>query len=382
MLIKALSITNFKNIGRADFVFSDKLNCLLGDNGMGKSNLLDAIHYLSFCRSFTGASDNLIITRGQQFTLMQAQYRRRDADEEILVSLGGGRRKTVKRGGKEYQRLSAHIGQFPAVLISPADNDLITGGGEERRRFMDMIISQGDTRYLDALIRYNKLLAQRNSLLRDGVSDATLFQSIEMAMADAARYITRARVKMTDELSELHAKYYVAITGERDEPVNLQYTSSLTGEEAMDMADLFERNRTRDQFLKYTSDGPHRDDLALTLAGMPLRRTASQGQQKTFTIALRLAQYEFLSKATGLKPLLLLDDIFDKLDANRVEAIISVVADNRFGQIFITDTNRKHLDEILGHIPANHSLWTVRDGVFTPTLIPGEEPTPSSADPS
>ena len=370
MLIQSLKLTNFKNILRADFEFSRKLNCLLGDNGMGKSNLLDAIYYLSFCKSFTGAADSLITTRGEQFTLMQALYSRRDNPEEVQISLGGGHRKTVKRSGKEYQRLSAHIGKFPAVLISPADMYLITGAGEERRRFMDMIISQGDARYLDALIRYNRYLAQRNSLLKEGGADPALFQAIELAMADAAAYITAGRDRMVSELQQLHRQYYAAVTGDRQEPVGLEYTSALQGEQGMQMMDLFERNRTRDQLLRYTSEGPHRDDLTMTLGGMPLRRTASQGQQKTFTIALRLAQYEFLSRATGLKPLLLLDDVFDKLDAKRVEAIIAVVADERFGQIFITDTNRKHLDEILGHIPADHSLWRVADGTFTPTDIP------------
>ena len=370
MLLQTLNIVNFKNIAEAQFTFSQKLNCLLGDNGMGKSNLLDAIYYLSFCKSFTGAADSLITTRGEQFTLLQAQYQRRDATEDIQISLGPSTRKAIKRSGKEYRRFSAHIGKFPAVLISPSDSDLINGSPAERRRFIDIIISQSDPQYLDHLIRYNHNLEQRNRLLRDNVPDTTLFMAIETAMDISAGYITRARAKTARTLTELHTQFYNAIAAtQAPEFTNIQYTSALTAEENLSLADLLERNRPRDHMLRYTSQGPHRDDLTLTLNSMPLSRTASQGQQKTFTIALRLAQYEFLSRATQLKPLLLLDDIFDKLDARRVEAIINVVADNRFGQIFITDTNRKHLDEILGHIPASHSLWSVTDGKYTPMQI-------------
>ena len=364
MLLKSLTLTNFKNISQAQFDFSDKLNCFLGNNGMGKSNLLDAIYYLSFCKSFTGASDQLITRRGETFAMMQARYLRRGADEEISVSMGEGRRKSFKRSGKEYKRLSAHIGNFPAVLVSPSDMDLINGSGEERRRLIDIIISQGDAQYLEHLIRYNHNLSQRNRLLRDQSLDGSLFMAIETAMDISAQYITAARRRMIDRLSTIHRRYYSAIAGP-EEPTSLHYRSSLEGEENLSMADLFERNRQRDRVLRYTSAGPHRDDLEMSLAAMPVRRTASQGQQKTFTIALRLAQYEFLREWTNLKPLLLLDDIFDKLDASRVEAIISVVAGGDFGQIFITDTNRKHLDEILTHIPAEHSLWSVADGSFS-----------------
>ena len=367
MKLLTLDITNFKNIEQASFQFSGKLNCFLGDNGMGKSNLLDAIHYLSFCKSFTGANDRMVMRAGEEFALLRAGYERKGAEEDLQASLGDRRRKVFKRGGKEYQRLSAHIGLFPAVLVSPADSDLITGGGEERRRFIDMVIAQADRQYLDHLIRYGHNLAQRNRLLRDGVFDSTLYMAIETAMDVSAQYIVQARRSLVDRLSQIHRGYYAAIAGADAEDTSLSYRSTLLGEEGASMLDLFERNRERDRVLRFTSDGPHRDDIDLTLNGMPLRRTASQGQQKTYTISLRLAQYVFTAEATGLKPLLLLDDIFDKLDASRVEAIMRVVAEPSFGQIFITDTNRKHLDEILGHIPAAHALWTVRDGRFTLT---------------
>lgn len=366
MILRSLSLTNFKNIANATFEFSDKLNCFLGNNGMGKSNVLDAIYYLSFCKSFTGAADALVVRRGEDFMLMQANYLRREAEEDLNVSLGGGRRKSFKRGGKEYKKLSAHIGLFPAVLVAPVDSDLINGSGEERRRFIDMVIAQGDARYLDHLIRYNHNLTQRNRLLRDGCTDTTLYLAIESAMHMSAQYICAARRSHIDRLAEIHRKYYAAIAGEDGEETSLSYRTQLDEHpEETALLDLFEQNRERDRILKYTSAGPHRDDIELTLSHMPVRRTASQGQQKTYTIALRFAQYEFLCETTGLKPLLLLDDIFDKLDARRVEAIINVVAADTFGQIFITDTNRKHLDEILDHIPAAHALWSVSSGAFS-----------------
>jgi DNA replication and repair protein RecF len=367
MILRSLSLTNFKNIESASLNFSDKLNCFLGNNGMGKSNVLDAIYYLSFCKSFTGVADALVVRRGEDFTIMQAQYLRRDADEDLLVSLGGGRRKSFKRGGKEYKKLSSHIGLFPAVLVAPVDSDLINGAGEERRRFIDMVIAQGDAQYLDHLIRYNHNLTQRNRLLRDGYTDTTLYLAIETAMQISADYICRARSEQIDRLAAIHRKYYAAIAGDYAEDTSLRYRSQMLEHDSNNaLLDLFEQNRERDRILKYTSAGPHRDDIELSLQSMPVRRTASQGQQKTYTIALRLAQYEFLCETTGLKPMLLLDDIFDKLDARRVEAIIKVVANDTFGQIFITDTNRKHLDEILQHIPADHALWSVCNGVFTP----------------
>lgn len=367
MILKSLNITNFKNIESATLQFSDKLNCLLGDNGMGKSNLLDAIYYLSFCRSFSGANDSLLIRRDEDFALLQAKYLRHETPEDLNISLGGGsRRKSVKRGGKEYPRLSNHIGAFPAVLISPADMDLVTGPGEVRRRFMDMVISQGDARYLDALIKYQNALDNRNKLLRSDIRDNTLFSAYETAMDMYAAIITAARRSFVAKLSEVHTHYYNAITSGH-ETTSLSLQTQLDKVPEGSLLDLLNERRERDRILGFTSAGPHRDDLDMALDSLPLRRTASQGQSKTFTLALRLAQYDFLRQAVNLKPLLLLDDIFDKLDSHRVENIINLVSDEAFGQIFITDTNRKHLDEILSHHPADHSLWTVSNGHFEPS---------------
>ena len=366
MLLKSLTINNFKNIAEARLEFSPKVNCLLGNNGMGKSNLLDAIYYMSFCKSFSGVTDVMLMRRGEEFCMVQAQYERRGIDEEVSMGMAKGRRKSLKRKGKEYAKLSEHIGKFPLVMVSPQDIDLIRGTSEERRRLMDMVISQSDHVYLDHLIRYNRALEQRNKLLRDGVVDHSLYLAMEMSMTFSSRYITQARRAWVDELTVMFDRYYNAIAGD-GERVSLSYSTVLDGEKSLDV--LLDEARRHDEIVKHTSVGPHRDDLEMLLSGMPLRRTGSQGQCKTFTIAMRLAQYDFLHKATGMKPLLLLDDIFDKLDASRVERIMEVVTQSSFGQIFITDTNRTHLDEIMSRTGGDYRIWEVADGLFIPLTI-------------
>lgn len=362
MQLKSLSIDNFKNIKSARLTFSPKINGLLGNNGMGKSNLLDAIYTLSFCKSFSGVTDSMLIRQDDDFAILKGEYDRRGTDEDLLMGFTRGRRKSLKRKGKEYQRLSEHIGTFPLVIVSPADIDLIREGAEERRRLMDMTISQSDARYLDHLIRYGRTLEQRNKMLRDNISDHTLFEALEAGMDLSARYIVEARRMWVERLRPIFEKYYRLISDSGEMP-ELEYATQL---DEAPLAELLERNRHRDEMLRHTSAGPHRDDLKLTLCGMEMRRTGSQGQCKSFTIALRLAQYEFLREITGMKPLLLLDDIFDKLDAGRVERIMQIVENPEFGQIFITDTNRTHLDEIVRRTADDFRLWEVTRGEFTP----------------
>lgn len=363
MQLTSLSIDNFKNIRRARLEFSPKINGLLGNNGMGKSNLLDAIHTLSFCKSFTGVTDAMLITRDEDFAMLKGNYLRRDTDEDLTMGLARGRRKTLKRKGKEYQRLSEHIGTFPLVMVSPADIDLIREGAEERRKLIDMVISQSDPRYLDALIRYGRALEQRNRMLREGTVDHTLYDAVEMAMEMSASYIVESRREWVSKLTPIFERHYRRISGGNEMP-QLNYSTRMA--DGVTLAELLDRERHHDEIVRHTSVGPHRDDLELTLDGMEMRRTGSQGQCKTFTIALRLAQYEFLGKATGMRPLLLLDDIFDKLDADRVERIMEIVEDPAFGQIFITDTNRTHLDEIVNRTAVDFRLWEVTSGNFSP----------------
>lgn len=360
-----LHITNFKNIAEADLSFSPNINALLGDNGMGKSNMLDAIYYLSFCKSFTSLPDAGIVRAGETFTMMQGDYLRRGTEEQVAFGYAAGKRKSFKRGGKEYSRLSQHIGLFPLVLVSPADMELVGGGTECRRKFIDMLISQTDATYLNHLIRYNSALQQRNRLLRDHIADPNLYIAVEMTMEMSAEYITNARREITQRLRDTFIRHYRDIARTQETP-GIEYRSEL------DMSgrrycELLDESRRRDEIVGHTTTGPHRDDLELTLDGMAVKNTASQGQSKTFTIALRLAQYEFMHEATGMRPLLLLDDIFDKLDSRRVANIVEIVNRDIFGQIFITDTNRDHLDSIMSAMTgADYSLWNVSSGKFEP----------------
>ncbi|WP_285798905.1 DNA replication and repair protein RecF [Duncaniella freteri] len=364
MRLNELTLSNFKNITETRLELSGKVNCFLGNNGMGKSNLLDAVYFLSFCKSFSGINDRLLISRGEDWAIIKGLYERKGMDEELVMGLSSAKRKSIKRGGKEYQRLSMHIGAFPLVMVAPQDIDLIRGGGEERRRWMDMVISQSDPQYLDALIRYNKGLEQRNRLLRDGCVDPALYGAVEVMMEMSADYLCRARTEWISNLTVIFDRYYTAIAGEGGEHVTLRYESHLN-RPGVTLATLMDEARRHDEIVKHTSVGPHRDDIEMVLDDMPMRRTGSQGQCKTFTIALRLAQYDFLRESTGMRPILLLDDIFDKLDASRVERIMGLVTGDGFGQIFITDTNRTHLDEIMGRTGGDYRLWRVEGGRFT-----------------
>lgn len=358
MRLNKLTILNYKNITEAHLEFAPGVNCLIGNNGMGKTNILDAIYYLSFCKSHTGQSDSSVITHEAPFMMLQGQYTRRDADEDISISLQRGKRKVVRRGGKEYQRLSQHIGLLPLVMVSPSDTGLIQGSGEERRRFMDQIISQGNAEYLDALIRYGEALEQRNSMMRREMRDPLLYETVEGIMCQTAAVIHHAREQWLRDFTPGFMRYYQAVAGS-SEQVQLKYLSQLTD---TDMSQLLKDNRNRDMLLGYTTHGVHRDDIDLQLSGYSMRRTGSQGQCKTYTIALRLAQYRFLKSINPTTPLLLLDDIFDKLDATRVERIVDVVASDQFGQIFITDTNRTHLDSIVSRLEGDHRMLMVENG--------------------
>lgn len=368
MQLLDLNLANFKNITEASLSFSPKINSFLGNNGMGKSNMLDAIYMLSFTKSFTGAPDALVTTAGEDFTTLRAHYLRHDDEtpQELTMGMARGKRKSLKLAGKEYRRMSQHIGRYPLVLVAPHDIDLVRGTSEERRRWMDMVISQTDARYLEALIRYNNALEQRNTLLRNGAVDHNLYFAVETIMEMSAEIIHSARSKWVDSLIGLASKFYALISGNGAEQVGLQFDGSLMRAASGKLTELLDGARRHDEIVRHTSVGPHRDDIVLSLNGMPARRTGSQGQLKTLTIALRLAQYEFIAQATGLKPLLLLDDIFDKLDSTRVERIMNLVTSDGFGQIFITDTNRKHLDSIMERTGGDYKVWSVENGTFTP----------------
>lgn len=365
MYLKSLSITNFKNISDARLQFSSSVNGFLGNNGMGKSNLLDAIYFLSFCRSFTGLTDQGVMNRNADFFSLHGVYDRHGIEEEVSAGMNRGKRKVIKRKGKEYDRLSQHIGVFPAVLVAPRDIELITGPGEERRRLMDMVISQSNTVYLDALIRYGRSIEQRNKLLRAHVVDHHLYEAIEISLSGAAKIIHQTRCEWIPKFSSLLSHYYEAIAGE-GESASVTLRSHQNDEP--DFEKLIAGARRHDEAVGYTSVGPHRDDLTITVDGLEARRSASQGQCKSVTLGMRLAQYDFLRDSTGLKPLFLLDDIFDKLDSTRVQRIVEIVRSDKFGQIFITDTNRDHLDNILRESGSDRAMWSVEKGKFTPLV--------------
>lgn len=362
MILKKLSILNYKNIVQAEVGFSPKMNCFFGNNGMGKTNLLDAIHYLSFCKSHTNTPDSQIIHTENELCVVQGSYDYEGREEEIFCAMRRRQRKQFKRNRKEYDKLSEHIGLLPLVMVSPADSDLIRGGSEERRRFLDVIISQQDKPYLHALIQYNKALLQRNTLLKNQCMDASLYEVLEMQLSRYGQLVYEKRRLLVEDFTPIFNEYYQTICRSA-EVVGLYYVSQL---ETQDLFDTLVASRERDRVLGYTSAGIHKDELEMTLNESLIRRVGSQGQNKTYLIALKLAQFVFLSKKGRTTPILLLDDIFDKLDAARVEEIIKLVSSDAFGQIFITDTNRKYLDEILSAMGNAYALFRVEQGEVQP----------------
>lgn len=362
MRVNKIDLVNFKNISEASLEFSEGVNCLLGRNGMGKSNLLESIHFMCMARPMSTIPEISLLRHGTELMSVAGSFTM-DSDTQEKVSIGiiRGKGKILKRNGKVYERISQHIGHFPLVTVAPRDSELVNGPAEERRRLMDMVISQADAAYLSQLIRYNRGLESRNRMLRAGVKDPLLYESVESMMAEASMVINLARNNWVGSIAGAVSQYYsdIADCGEKAE---IEYRSVLN---STTLADELARTRAKDLALGYTSSGVHRDDLGISLDGYSLRRLGSQGQVKTFTIALRLAVFDYLKQSGGETPLLLLDDIFDKLDSNRVGRIMQLVSrTSGFGQIFITDTNREHLDETLSCLQGDKRLMAVKNGEF------------------
>lgn len=363
MFLKSLSILNYKNIGEAELRFSPGINCFLGNNGMGKSNLLDAVYYLSFCKSCSGLPDSQNVRNGEQMFMLKGVYAgvAPEGDTEVHCGFKLHQKKTFKRDGKEYGRLSDHIGSVPLVIVWPVDSELVRDGTEVRRRFMDQTLSQFDSRYLSALISYNRALASRNALLRKGAGPADLFELLEEQMGLAADIVYRRRVAFVEGFAPVFERFYADICA-GNERVSLSYRSHVAdGGLPAQLA----ASRERDMAIGFSTRGVHKDDLVMEIGGFPLKKFGSQGQTKSFVIALRLAQFEFLKERSGKTPLLLLDDIFDKLDASRVERIMALVSGSGFGQIFVTDTNRKYLDGIVRSASGEYRLFGVENGVVS-----------------
>lgn len=363
MILKRISILNYKNLEQVELAFSPKLNCFFGQNGMGKTNLLDAIYFLSFCKSSANPIDSQNIRHDQDFFVIQGFYEAPDGTpEEIYCGMKRRQKKQFKRNKKEYSRLSDHIGFLPLVMVSPADSELIAGGSDERRRFMDVVISQYDKEYLDALIRYNKALLQRNTLLKsEQPVEEELFLIWEEMMAQAGEVVFRKREAFISEFIPIFQSFYSFISQDK-ERVGLTYDSHARN---ASLLEVIKESRTRDRIMGYSLHGIHKDELNMLLGDFPIKREGSQGQNKTYLVALKLAQFDFLKRTGTTVPLLLLDDIFDKLDASRVEQIIKLVAGDSFGQIFITDTNREHLDRILHNVGSDYKMFQVVQGMIS-----------------
>jgi DNA replication and repair protein RecF len=362
MFIRELSLLNFKNFEHAEFKFTDGLNCFIGNNGAGKTNLMDAIYYLSFCKSFLNTIDAQNIRFDQDFFMVQGKYSRLDSEETIYCGLKRNQKKIFKRNQKEYKKLSEHIGLVPVIIVTPSDTNLISGGSEDRRRFVDAVISQYDAVYLENLIRYNRALQQRNNLLKQFAGSVGFqSESIEIWDDQLVKYgqiIHEGRKIFTAKLQPVFQQYYQLISGGK-EIVGLKLQSDLLEN---DFSRLLKDTISRDRLLQYTSVGLHKDDFEFELTDYPIKKFGSQGQKKTYLVALKLAQFDFMKEISGLTPILLLDDIFDKLDKNRVEQIVKLVADDHFGQIFITDTNREHLDQMIERLDTESRIFTISDG--------------------
>ncbi len=362
MYLQELSLINFKNYSQSELNFSPKINCFIGQNGVGKTNLLDAIYYLSMCKSYLNPIDSQNVKYDEEFFVIQGDYFLKDKHESIYCGLKKNKKKQFKRNKKEYQKLSDHIGLLPVVMISPLDNSLILDGSDERRKFMDSVISQYDKVYLDNLIRYNRALIQRNKLLKDFYQtrsfDEETIDIWDEQLVVLGEKIHSVRVKFVEELIPIFQEYYTRISGNK-EKVQLVYDSQLyEGEYRQLLKNVVEKDR----IVQHTTVGIHKDDLILSLEEYPIKKAGSQGQQKTYLVSLKLAQFDFIKKIGGLKPILLLDDVFDKFDRNRVRQIMELVAENHFGQIFITDTSQDRLENILKEINIPYSLFLIESG--------------------
>ena len=357
MILKNISLLNYKNIETETFEFDPKINCFVGPNGVGKTNVLDAIYHLSFGESYFNPITGQNIKHGEDFFVIEGQYLKEDRNEKILVSAKRGHKKIIKRNAKTYEKFSEHIGFLPLVLISPADRDLITEGSDTRRKFIDGVISQGDSSYLLTLLSYNKVLTQRNSLLKYFALNNTFNQdNLDVYNEQLHMYGTTIFEKRTAFLSAftpIFLERYNSISSGL-ENVDLKYNSQL---KEKDLQTLLKENILKDKISQYTNFGIHKDDLSFEIDGHPIKKFGSQGQQKSYLIALKLAQFDFIKTQCKVNPILLLDDIFDKLDEHRVEHIIKLVHDENFGQLFISDTHEERTENVIKKVGQSYKMF-------------------------
>jgi DNA replication and repair protein RecF len=362
MHITHLHLLNFKNWTEASLDFSPKVNCFVGPNGSGKTNMLDALHYLSTSKSYLNPIDGQNIMDETAFMMLEADINLKDQQHKLHFALKRGQKKVFKKNKKEYERLADHIGQFPCVIISPYDRDLITEGSEVRRKFMDGVIAQSDGIYLDSLLKYNKALAQRNALLKFFAANHTFdrdsLDAFDYQLITLSTYLHDKRIAFANQLNKKLHSYYSWLAGS-DEQADLVYKSQMHDSS---LKDLLSANLQRDMHLQYTGVGPHKDDLLFRLFEKPMKKFGSQGQQKSFLVALKLAQYDFIKEKQQINPFLLLDDIFDKLDEARVHQLVGLVGKENFGQIFITDTHEARTRDILMKLDTEAKIFNVKNG--------------------
>ncbi|PTM04285.1 MAG: DNA replication and repair protein RecF [Bacteroidetes bacterium] len=357
MYLEHLSLINYKNFEADQFTFDSSINCLVGRNGSGKTTILDAIYHLAFTKSYFNPQSTQNVRHGAELFTLEGKFKINEKDFDLFIGFKKGTKKTVKLNGKTYERISDHIGKIPLVIISPADQDLISEGSETRRKFIDSIISQSDSDYLNALLKYNQALSQRNSLLKYFANN-NVFQKDTLALYDEllienGSIIFEKRNDFLNHFSKHFIEQYKSISPIESEIVEVKYDSELL---KTDFKTLLERSFSKDRLLQYTSAGIHKDDLMLLLNGYPIKKFGSQGQQKSFLIALRFAQYAFLKNQKNQKPIVLLDDIFDKLDDQRVMRLVALVENDFFGQLFISDTNSKRTEEVVKATGRNYVI--------------------------
>jgi DNA replication and repair protein RecF len=361
MYLKKLSLVNFKNYEETELEFSPKINSLVGNNGVGKTNILDAVHYLSLTKSFFNNIDSISVRHGEDYFIINGTFVRDDAEDQIYCAFQKQKQKVLKKNSKEYQKLSDHVGKYPVVMISPADNALISEGSEERRKFLNKIISQYNPEYLDSVLKYSKALQNRNRLLKDfkssGKFDNDALTIWDSQLVKYGTYVFHERKNLVNELIPVFQENYSMISSGK-ESVKLSYRSHLS---EGDFAEALTNSVTKDRFLEYTTIGIHKDDLLLEMDGYSVKSLGSQGQQKSYLVALKLAKFEYIKQKSGISPILLLDDIFDKFDAVRVEQIIRLVGNDRFGQIFMTDTHQSRLHEILSSHNTHYKLFRIEN---------------------
>ena len=361
MYLSSLSLLNFKNISQSDLALSRRVNCFLGYNGQGKTNLLDAIYHLSYTKSFFNSIDSQNVMFEESLYVIQGEVNNEQEQYNLYCGLKKGEKKIFKKNKKIYKKLADHIGLFPVVMITPYDINLVLEGSETRRRFFDALIAQFDKNYLLGLLQYNKLLKQRNALLKTNSSSIDLLEIYEEQMVEKAQEIHQSRKTFIREFVPIFDKFYQDISSNKEE-VNLNHHSSLYENS---MKELFIRNRTKDQLIGHTSTGIHRDDFLFSIGGNQLKKFGSQGQQKTYLIALKLAKFEYIKLKKNITPVLLLDDIFDKLDDHRVGYILNLIQKNNLGQTFITDTSKEKIPNILSDLKIDSNLFWVENGNST-----------------